>query len=182
MLEVKIPADWIKVALKSRVLVKKYETNRAIKLLGYFTLLKTITTTGTIHNCYNKKQKYFIADLLKLSRNGVINAINDLTKLGLASVNNGNLILISWEKASNLISADTGNYVYFKYDLNSKAKINEYILALDIKINKENQLKAVKSKLKANPDYKEAINAAINEEEVDINYLSKLLQIGRAHV
>ena len=77
MLEVKIPADWIKVALKSRVLVKKYETNRAIKLLGYFTLLKTITTTGTIHNCYNKKQKYFIADLLKLSRNGVINAIND---------------------------------------------------------------------------------------------------------
>ena len=66
--------------------------------------------------------------------------------------------------------------VYFKYDLNSKAKINEYILALDIKINKENQLKAVKSKLKANPDYKEAINAAINEEEVDINYLSKLLQ------
>jgi hypothetical protein len=176
MIEVKIPKDWIKEALKSRTLVNKYETNKAIKLLGYFTLLKTVTTTGVIHNCYDKTQKYYLADLLKLSRNGVINAINDLVKLDLASVHNGNLVLISWDKASTIISADPGNYVYFKYDLNSKAKINEYILALDIKLNKENQLKAVESKLKANPDYKEAIDAAIMEEEIDYNYLSKLLQ------
>ena len=176
MIEVKIPKEWIKVALKGRTLVKKYETNKAIKLLGYFTLLKTITSTGVLHNCYEKKQKYLLADLLKLSRNGVINAINDLSKLGLASVNNGNLVLISWEKASDIISADPGDYVYFKYDLNNKAKINEYILALDIKLNKESQLKAVESKLKANPDYKEAIDAAIMEEEIDYNYLSKLLQ------
>lgn len=176
MIEVKIPKDWIKIALKARTLVNKYETNKAIKLLGYFTLLKTVTSTGVIHNCYNRKQKYLIADLLKLSRNGVINAINDLVKLHLASVNNGNLVLISWDKASTVLGADSGDYVYFKYDVKNKAKINEYILALDIKLNKESQLKAVESKLKANPDYKEAIDAAIMEEEIDYNYLSKLLQ------
>ena len=90
-----IPLNLIALAVKTRTLKNKYQTNDFIKCLGNFAILKSLTTTGKIH--FNLNQKKELHKHLKCSRNQLNNILNNLQKFEfIKRSNSGAIMLKSW--------------------------------------------------------------------------------------
>lgn len=159
-MKIRIPKSWVDICLSKRIVVNTYETNRFVKLIGVFCLLKSTTTTGILHNWRNQSQ---LRTLCKLSRNSFKSTINHLHELGLVECVGHDLKLRGWNHASQIILQDEhdNEFVSFEYDITNDAKIQHYFFAINIKENQTKQRKSFENRLKFNPHIKQQLIDAI---------------------
>jgi predicted transcriptional regulator len=150
---IKVPTYWIDAVLRKRVTVNDYQTNRYIKHIGVFCLLKTVSSTGILHNWSSQSN---LRELCKLSRNSFKSSVNQLNELGLIKIVGKDLKLSGWKEASQIIIQDDhdNEFTHFEYDLINDAKIHHYFYALNIKLNQDTQRKSFENRLKFNPHIK----------------------------
>ena len=155
---IKVPVYWIKESIGNRQLVNKYETNAMLKAIGNYCILKTITTTGVLHDW--KSQQKELKKLLKLSRNGLFGAIERLQKLGLIYLD-ANLTLVGWDYASQVIGLNIDEFISIDYCLDNNAKIEHYLIAAEVQVTKTSQIEIIQKKLKSNPLLKNELDLLI---------------------
>ena len=158
-MQIKVPKYWITESIGNRQLVNRYETNALLKCIGHYCILKQVTTTGIIHDW--KSQSKYLQQLLNLSRNGLVKAIERLHIVGLIDLG-ANLLLISWDSASQIIG-QIDDFVVMDYNPDDKIKIEHLLTAAEIKINQENQVKAIQQRLKFNPLLKNDLDIEISK-------------------
>lgn len=159
-MRIKVPAYWITESIGNRQLVNRYETNTMLKCIGHYCVLKQVTTTGIIHDW--KSQSKYLQKLLNLSRNGLVKAIERLQIVGLIDLG-ANLIMVGWDDASQIIKLQIDEFIWIDYDPDASAKIEHLLIAAEIKINQENQVKAIQQRLKFNPSLKNDLDIEISK-------------------
>ena len=165
-MRIKVPAYWITQSIGKRQLVNRYETNAMLKCIGHYCILKQVTTTGILHNW--KSQSKYLQKLLNLSRNGLVKAIERLHIVGLIDLG-ANLAMVGWDDASQIIGLQIDEFIWIDYDPSSNAKIEHLLMAAEIKINQENQVKIIQKRLKFNPSLKSELDILIAENwQIDL--------------
>jgi hypothetical protein len=144
------PVELIAYSVGERAKVNKYETNRFIRAIGTWLILKSETTSGVIQE-YSQQLPYLLA-ITQLSTASFYSRINFLVKEGLITKENNQLILASFQDAGNKYYLhNTNNKISFTYDPNGKQQIHYLLSAVEIKHNQELQAQALQRKLDKNP-------------------------------
>lgn len=158
---IKVHTDLLNFAVQGRVLVNQYNTNRTVKVIAFYALLKSVTTTGVIHN-YTEQPE--LRTLTKYSRNGFKSLVQDLISLGLATVTNKNLKLCSWATAVETTGQTyTPKFSYIDYKTENETKLYYYFLPAEIAAKKAAQEATAIQRLKENSTLKQTTDSLINK-------------------
>ena len=158
---IKVHTDLLNFAVQGRHLVNRYNTNRTVKVIALYALLKTVTSTGVIHN-YTEQPA--LRKLTKYSRNGFKDLVKDLVNTGLATVTCNNLKLNSWQKAVELTGQQyTPDFTYIDYNTENNTKLYYYFLPAEIAAKKAAQEKIAIQRLKENSTLKQATDSLISK-------------------
>lgn len=144
IIKLKIPRYLSSHLVNKRELRNVYETNRMIKVYGFFAVLKTFTSSGLIKNYHNQIE--VIGQLTKKSRSSVYNYLNFCKKLQLIKMQGNVIVLSSWENATKIIDEDIfcDLYTELNYDVKNGLQTPEYLIyAAEIKENQDAQTNAV---------------------------------------
>jgi recombinational DNA repair protein RecR len=168
-------------AIKQRTLINVYETNRFLKSVGYFAILKQLSTTGKIHN--NIIQRKNLEKLFKVSRNQVQNIVNYLQELQMIKCNaSGSIILKGWNEICTIFNVNQDdNKIIIDYCINDKKRIDLLIYAAEIKLNQDKQKNALACKLSNNPGIYQIIkdhlknDYQINADDLNFNELQQVI-------
>jgi hypothetical protein len=175
-----LPVNFIQYFCGKRTQKGKYETNSHIKLIGYFAILKAITTTGKLHNNLDQRKK--LVTIFNCSRNQVTNILNSMEKAGLIKRNGaGSILLNSWQHVADLFEIKDSNKISFIYNPEENKRIDLLIYSLEIKINQLKQLNTLNLKLQNNPTVLECVineikaNFKVNVSKLTIDQIQKYL-------
>lgn len=158
---VKVHTDLLNFAVQGRNLVNRYKTNRTVKVVAFYALLKTVTTTGVIHN-YTEQPE--LRKLTKYSRNGFKDLVKDLVETGLATITCNNLKLTSWQAAVETIGQQyTPEFTYIDYNTENNTKLYYYFLPAEIAAKKAKQEQIAIQRLKENSTLKQATDSLISK-------------------
>lgn len=179
---IKVHTDLLNFAVQGRNLVNRYKTNRTVKVIAFYALLKTVTTTGVIHK-YTEQPE--LRKLTKYSRNGFKDLVQDLINTGLATVTSNNLKLASWTDAVQVIGQKyEPKFTYIDYKTENNTKLYYYFLPAEIANKKAAQEKIAIHRLKENSTLKQATDSLISklykvdpETLTDQQYLDAVYQI-----
>lgn len=145
---IKIPVQLVKYAVCQSTLKKVYRTNSVVQTMGFFVMLKQISTTGKITD-YNN-QINVISEITSYSRSNVYAYIKKCADLGIITISNSNIYLSSWK---NVIVKFLPNDSYdsHKIELDTsqiehKIKPKLLFYAAEIKYNKEVQQRIINNK------------------------------------
>lgn len=171
----KLPHGLASHLVNQRELRTVYQTNRAVKVYGFFALLKTITESGVIKNYHS--QITDIGTLTKKSRTGVYTYISQCKTIGLLKVNGGNLYLNSWQDAVNTVDCAyySGLYTTLQYDTTHDKQTPEYLIyAAEIKENQDRQTLAVIKQIENNLPLANTLGVGQNVQPKHVMELHKL--------
>jgi hypothetical protein len=146
----KIPQGLAKQIVCERELRTKYQTNRLVRVYGFYLALKSVTTANKIQG-YNQQ----IAELCqytKTSRATFYNYLNKAERANLLIRKNGDLYLTSWDKLFNEHGLTQKSFISYEYDLSNKLQTPEYLIAAaEIQENQNAQIYAICKKIDNNP-------------------------------
>ena len=158
---IKVHTDLLNFAVQGRNLVNRNKTNRTVKVIAFYALLKTVTTTGVIHN-YTEQPA--LRKLTKYSRNGFKDLVKDLVSTGLATVTCNNLKLSSWKDAVQTIGKEyTPEFTYLEYNTENETKLYYHFLPAEIAAKKAKQEQIAIQRLKENSTLKQATDSLISK-------------------
>jgi hypothetical protein len=168
-------------AIKQRTLINVYETNRFLKSVGYFAILKQLSTTGKLHN--NSIQRKNLQQILKVSRNQVSNILNNLQQLQMIKLNaSGSILLKGWDEICNIFDVDNDDAkIIIDYNIADNKRIDLLIYAAEIKLNQDKQANAFACKLSNNPQIYQIIkdhlkhNYQLDADSLNLNELQQAI-------
>jgi len=171
----KIPHGFASYLVRQREQRSVYQTNRAVKVYGFFSLLKTITSTGIIKNYH--QQITDISQLTKRSTSSVYAYIGHCKKLGLLTTEGRNIQLTGWKAIINKHDecVYTPIYTTLQYDPANELQTAEYMIyAAEIAENQQKQTKAVIKSIGNNLLLAEALNVKQTTTKKDVETLQRL--------
>lgn len=171
----KLPKGLASHLVNQRQLRTVYQTNRAVKVYGFFALLKTITESGVIKDYHAQIQD--ICELTKKSRTGVYTYINQCKGLGLIKLGGCNLYLQSWQDAVNNVDCGyySGLYTTLQYDTEHQKQTPEYLIyAAEIKENQDRQTLAVIRQIENNLPLAQTLGVDQTVQPKHVNQLHQL--------
>lgn len=168
----KIPQGLAKQIVCERELRTKYQTNRLVRVYGFYLALKTVTTANKIQG-YNQ-QISELCNYTKTSRASFYNYLNKAEALKLLTRKNGDLFLASWEQIFAEHGLSQKSFITFNYDLQNKLQTPEYLIAAaEIQENQNAQIYAICKKIDNNPLLKFRMNI---HEDANLQTIHRLQQ------
>ena len=158
MMEVKVYPDLIRKLLPMREergayavkTGKAYRTNREIKILDTFFILKALTTTGKIKNYKTRKDE--LSKACKISWSTFQSRIKELETKELISIQNKSIVCTGWRKLIDLYDFDPKYEYVVKYDEDNKAqKLYFHFMDVEIEDNCRSQKEQFLKKFADNP-------------------------------
>jgi hypothetical protein len=167
-----IPINFIKYFCAKRTNKGKYETNLHVKQIGYFAILKAITTTGKLHNNIDQRKKLMAA--FNCSRNQVNNILTWMEAENWIKRNgSGSILLNSWQHVADLYEIKDSSKITFIYTPGENKRIDLLIYSKEIQLNQSKQLSTLNFKLQNNPAVLEAIIEEISKNfKVNVSTLT----------
>lgn len=148
ILQLKIPVKLAAHVIALREKRNVYETNRHIKNIMCYIILKAVAPQGVIHNY--KKQFGYLAQVCQCSKQTIAKRIAWLEDQQLL-INEGNdICLTGWKQAASLYELNLKEFKTVFYDYTTDKNIFLRLFAAEIETNKEQQAYMVKTKLKRN--------------------------------
>lgn len=181
ILQLKIPVTLASEIISKRYKVNKYETNRHIKAVCSYIILKAITPYSIIKNF--RLQIGYLAALNQCSKQTMYKRIYFLESLQLLQIEGANIRLNSWKQAGNLFNLNLKEFKTIDYDYTTDKDIFLRLFAVEIEANKERQAYMIKTKLAKNPALKNRIEAAAIQAGADparlkdYNYLLNAMRL-----
>jgi hypothetical protein len=168
---IKVHKDLLTYAVQGRTVVDTYATNRTVKIVAFYCLLKSVTSTGVIHNVTEQPE---LRKLTKYSRNSFKSLVQDLISSGLATISKGNLKLVSWSSAVESTGLEyKPSFTYINYNEENTTKFYYSFLPAEIANKKAAQEAAVIKRLESNLKLKKATDNLIKQlYKVDPSTLS----------
>lgn len=146
---IKVHRELILQVLKNRELNNKYQTNKEIKFLALYYLLKNISQTSIIKN-YNSNLNH-ILEYTNLSQGTFYNHLNKLIQLGLVTKNAHNLVVSDYNTLFELYDVEPEQTpIYINYTPNK----NKFIHLLEFSTIADNiyrQNLVIEKKLEKSP-------------------------------
>lgn len=158
-LSVKIPYDLARFAVWQRCIVNKYETNRFIKALDTWLILKSLTRSSLIQHW--RKQKIDLVTACKCSESIFYTRLNQLKDLGLVRYDRNNITVCSWEDLGTVLEINTTEKITILYDISNSQRVQDWIIAASIKENQNRQAYLIRKKLNKNPALMMAATEAV---------------------
>jgi len=165
-LTIKIPFELASFAVSQRQKKTVYDTNQVIKALGTWLVLKAEAPGGLIQDW--NQQKKFLFFLCKCSEAIFRHRLQILKSMKLVSHCQKNLLLTSWDKANDILGIDCTKKYTIQYDLHNKQKVDQWIIATDIKHNQSRQAYMIFKKLTKIPGAKEIIDRQLLKHGADV--------------
>lgn len=160
-LTIKIPYELATYAVWQRSLVNKNHSNKFIKAIGTWCVLKAISR-APLQNFTQQRQ--ILAALCQRSDSAFRSDINFLIKQKFIKKETGSLVLLSWQALADSLDLNFTTKKIFVYEKASKQPIAQWIIATDIEANQHKQAYMILKRLNKNPEKKRNfINAMIKE-------------------
>ncbi len=180
-LTIHIPYDLARHAVWQRTLVTRYETNAIIKALDTWLVLKAETKSSLLQS-WNKQKQYLFA-LCKCTESVFRSRLKLLQEMKLVKYDRFNIAVCSWDQLGRQLEIDTGPKFTIQYNVNDKQRVQEWLIATEIKDNQTRQAYKIMQKLGKNPELKNAALSAILKAGADrsqvknVSYFLSWLQI-----
>lgn len=156
--EIKFPKGLARFLVCDRKMVSKYQTNRTVKLLGFYAALKSTNTCGVIKDFTGQ-----LPDLLavcKVSRTLFYTRLKQCEKLELLTIKGKHqsapkICLTSWDKVCEMFDVEFTGHHTINYDLHDTKKTPEHFINLIHLQEKDAQIRQqISKKLSSNPTIK----------------------------
>lgn len=145
----------------------KYETNRDLRDVSVWLILKHLTTSGKIKD-WRGDQLQNLLMICKRRPGSFWQCLKRLQQLGFVTLEGGDIILCSWQDLYEFYGVDQSSHTYtFQYDYTSNEKIEYRIISADIEINQGRQGFKVLRKLDKNPVHKAILITEIIKRGAD---------------
>ena len=154
-LTIKIPVALAKHAVWQRHLVHKYETNRLIKALDTWLVLKAETASSLIQSW--NKQKRHLLQICKCSESIFRSRLRLLADLQLLHYDRLDIRLASWEDLGKIFDIDIRTTFTIQYNIDDKQRVQDWLIATEILDNQQRQAHTVWSCVNENPQTKQMI-------------------------
>lgn len=164
-LTISIPIDLARYAVWQRRLVTKYETNQVIKAIDTWLVLKSISRSSWIQNWNDQKSDLF--RICKVSESIFRHRLRILASMQLIKYDRSGIRLCSWSQLSKVLSIDIGNKFTIQYDTNDKQRVQEWLIATEIRDNQSRQAYMIIQKLNKNPELNMIMTAAVMKAGAD---------------
>lgn len=155
ILTLKIPVALARYAMTERKQVNTYTTNRFLKNITSFIILKAASPYGVIKNY--AKQLDYLAALCQCERQTIKKRLQWCADQQLITFEGSDIRLKSWKQISNLLYIDLKQYETINYNYEQDKNIHLRIFATEIKDNQAKQLYMIQKKLRENPALKQKI-------------------------
>jgi hypothetical protein len=154
-----IPFELARYATWQRKLVTHYETNAVIKALDTWLVLKAESTPSLIQDW--NQQKHYLFSLCKCSESIFRHRLKVLQELNLLTFDRHNIWLCSWQQLGEILEIDINAKFTIQYNINDKQRVQDWIIATEIKDNQSRQAYKIMQNLGKNPALKQAVISAI---------------------
>ncbi len=154
-LQVRINKELLSNVIQFRELRKKYITNRTLREVAVFCVLKTVTSSGIIQNYIEQLDD--LAELCNCSKSSLFGIIKRLIDQKLIARKGGALILRSMQRLLNRYEITSKETVSLTYEFRNH-KLYQLLQAAYIKSMRSGQEFMVNKKIQNNPYLKHIIN------------------------
>lgn len=169
VLTIQIPYDLARYAAGERQLVKIYQTNQVIKAIGTWLVLKA-DAPGSLIQSWND-QKQYLFKICKCSESIFRHRLQLLKKMHLVTFDKNNIRLCSWKDLAAALNIDIENKFIINYEIDSKQKVHQWILATEITDNQSRQAYMILKTVKKNPELRMILIGAMLKAGADRNRL-----------
>lgn len=157
-IQLKIPTELARLCVWQRHLVNKYETNRSIKAVGTWLVLKSLSVPSLLQDW--NKQKHYLLKACKCNETTFRSRIKLLAALNLLTYDKHNIRLASWHDAGKALEIDLTKRDTIQYNIHDKTQPHHWIAAIEIDDNQQRQAYSIVKKLNNNPKTLNAIQHA----------------------
>jgi len=171
ILTIQIPYELARYAVGQRSIVNRYSTNQVIKALDTWLVLKAEAPGSYIQNW--NKQKEHLLSLCKCSETIFRHRLQLLKKIFLLQFDRHHIRLCSWDAMAKLMDIDITQKFSIQYEISSKQRVQEWIIATEIKDNQSRQAYMVLKNVNKNPETKEVFTAAMIKAGADATRLKE---------
>lgn len=178
ILTLKIPAKLAAQTLCMRTKVNTYETNRHIKNITAFIILKSVTPYGLIKNY--KQQLQYLCDATQCERQTFKKRLQWLQDENLLTIEGDDIRLKSWKEVSTLYYINLEAFTTVIYDYKKDSNVWLRLFATEIETNKERQVYMIKTKLQRNLALKNKIQAAVLQHGGDVKRINDFTYLHNA--
>lgn len=165
ILNLKIPVALARYAMTERKKVNTYETNRFVKNIMCYLVLKSITPYSVIRSWKNQIDE--LSYYCQCERQTFKRRLQWCIDMGLIQVTGNDLRLVSWKVAGNIFYCKLDAYNTIQYNPETNANIHLALFQTEIKDNKQRQLYTIQKKLCKNPMLKDQIKQTLLRHGAD---------------
>lgn len=146
---IQAPVELCRLTVAQRTLVKKYHTNKHIKAIGQWLILKHLSVPSWIQDW--NKQKQVLFQVCKVNEQTFRSNLKLLQDMKLLSFDRYEISLCSWDELAKALEIDTKERFQIHYDVNDKKRVQEWLIATEIMDNQNRQSYSILKKLNKNP-------------------------------
>lgn len=149
---IQLPIELCRHVVAQRKLVNKYHTNRHIKAIGQWLLLKHLSRPSWLQDW--NTQKATLLQVCKCNEQTFRANLKLLQQMKLLKFDRHSIRLCSWDELSMQLEIDTKEKFEIHYDVNDKKRVHEWLIATEIMDNQNRQAYSIIKKLNKNPAQK----------------------------
>jgi hypothetical protein len=170
ILSLKIPVALASLASAERHLVDKYQTNRFLKNITFFLILKAESPLGCIHDY--EKQIDHLSFITQCERQTFRKRLAWCISEQLLEIKGSDIRLVSWKKVGERYMFALEAYKTIQYNPHEQKNIHLHLLAVEIEDNKNRQTYMIQQKLKKNPALTQVIKNTLHQYGADESKLN----------
>jgi len=171
ILQLKIPVKLAAHVISMREKVNKYETNRHIKNVMSFIILKAATPYSILRDY--RKQLGYMATVCQCSKQTMSKRIDYMLQHELITIEGADIRLKSWKQVATLYYLNLKELTTVNYDYTKDKDIFLRLFAAEIDANKEQQAYMIKTKLQRNPVLRNTIQATMLQRGADVKRINE---------
>jgi hypothetical protein len=181
ILDLKFPVKLAAYALEQRRIVydgtykkkttRQYTSNRHIKNLMSFVIMKALTQQGKLNNYRN--QLGYLATVCQCSKKTMLQRIEYMQEQQLITIEGADIRLNGWKQVCSTLRLNCKQFTTIIYDYAKDKNIFLRFFAAEIETNKEQQAHMIKVKLQHNPALKLKVQATMLQHGADRNRIDE---------
>lgn len=152
ILHIQIPVELARYSVWQRSLVNKYQTNAIIKALDTWLVLKAESIPSIISQWNDQKGR--LLQICKCSESIFRTRLKLLKEMKLIKYDRHDIRLCSWDELGKALEIDVDKKEIIRYDIHNKQRLQEWLIASEIKDNQQRQSYMIVKKLNKNPELK----------------------------
>jgi len=161
-LTVKFHTDLLSNIIQTRELNNRYQTNKLIKYVGAYYILKSLTPSGVIQDTHQQISE--LCRYLNCTTPTFYKLIKNCEKLGYLKRTRQTIVLTSYSAFTETFDAVFTRFTKVKYNY-KKQKFNHVLESAYLQLKEQERARTFENKMQANKDLQEELSTVINPDK-----------------